>query len=127
MAQSAPGTAKTTADAPLQTLTAPHPSTGTVTRSLPDAHDSSAPYSALPNDFFLLKCTSGVRRESRSNERPLPDARPRKDALPRQDLSPCTTVTHIKYVFSKIRMTDLPVLNPWSQICSVPLTGLLAR
>jgi hypothetical protein len=83
--------------------------------------------------FFLLECGEGIlrnrpksfafavigfRRESCSNDRP------RSDARPREDVRPCTTVTHRNFVVSKIRMTDLPVLNPWSRIFSAPLTGL---
>jgi hypothetical protein len=33
-------------------------------------------------------------------------------------------VTHRKFAVTKIRMTDLPVLNPWSRIFSAPVTGL---
>ncbi len=34
------------------------------------------------------------------------------------------TVARSKFLVSKIRMTDLPVLNPWSRISSTPVTGL---
>jgi hypothetical protein len=34
------------------------------------------------------------------------------------------TVTHRKFVVSKIRMTDLPVMNPWPRISSKPVTRL---
>jgi hypothetical protein len=50
--QSAPGAAKTTSDAPVQVLTAPHASGGTTSHSFPVRHDSSPPYSALPNELF---------------------------------------------------------------------------
>jgi hypothetical protein len=33
-------------------------------------------------------------------------------------------VAHRKFVVSKTRMTDFPVMNPWAPIFSVPVTGL---
>jgi hypothetical protein len=46
-AQSVPSAAKTTSNTPLRVLTAPHTFAGTITRSLPARHDSSAPPKAL--------------------------------------------------------------------------------
>jgi hypothetical protein len=72
---------------------------------------------ALLDEFFSCRV-----RDSHSNNRPRSDARPCKDARPRQDARPRTDRRPQKV--SKIRITDLPVLDPWSRIFSVPVTEL---
>jgi hypothetical protein len=62
----------------------------------------------------------GLCRDSRSNDRPRSDARPRTDPCPRQDVALALTIAHRKFVISKIRITDLPMLNPWSRILVLP-------
>jgi hypothetical protein len=93
-AQPAPSAAKTSSNAPLDIPTAPHTSAGTTTRSLPARHDSSVPYSALPDELFSSRVRSSrtgegnsaeQSKDSHSNDRPRSEARPRKDACPRQD------------------------------------------
>jgi hypothetical protein len=62
----------------------------------------------------------GPRRDSRPNDRTS-----HKDARPAKTPTLAITIAQRKFMVSKIRMTDLPVMNPWYQIFSVPVTGLL--
>jgi hypothetical protein len=69
--------------------------------------------------------SNAPRRDSRSNDRPRSDASVPTHA--RMFVAAKTpvlalTVTHRKFVVSKVRMSD--VLNPWSSISSVPVTRL---
>jgi hypothetical protein len=65
------------------------------------------------NDLATRVCLAaiGPHRDSRPNERP-----PRKDARPRQDARPRPDHHSQKFVVSKTRTTDLPVMNPWPRI-----------
>jgi hypothetical protein len=65
-AQSAPGATKTIANTPLSPLMALDTTTGTTTRSLLVRHDSTAPYSASPNELFSSRLRSSGTRGRKS-------------------------------------------------------------
>jgi hypothetical protein len=131
-AQSAPGATKTIAYAPLSALMALDTTTGTTTRSLLVRYDSTAPYSASPNELFSYRVRSSGTGEGKPDRlnfcacASLPldfvGILARKtipvsiDALvemfvPTKTSVLALTVTHRKFVVSKNRMTNLLVLN----------------